>query len=145
MRLSAGQPAPEFEVADMNTGNPIRLADFRGHKLLISFHRYAACPFCNLHVHELSKVNEEFESYGLKVLALFRSGPERVLEQYASRDVPFAMGADPKLSAYKAYGIEESVLGMLVSFIHPRGLYATMKGFLPGKVDADVRSLPADF
>ncbi len=145
MRLSAGQAAPEFEVTDISTGKLIRLADFRGHKLLLSFHRYAACPFCNLHVHELSQCNEELERQGLKVVALFRSGPERTLEQYGSRDVPFQIAADPKLSAYRAYGIEQSLLGMLVSFIHPRGLVATLKGFFPGKVDADVRSMPADF
>lgn len=145
MRLSAGQAAPEFEVTDISTGKPIRLADFRGKKLLLSFHRYAACPFCNLHVHELSQSNEEFERNGLKVVALFRSGPDRTLEQYGSRDVPFQIAADPKLSAYRAYGIEQSLLGMLVSFIHPRGLYATLKGYFPGKVDAEVRSLPADF
>lgn len=145
MRLSAGQNAPDFEVTDVITGKPIRLGDFRGHKLLLSFHRYAACPFCNLHVHELSKTYAEFEKQGLKVLALFRSGPERTLEQYGSREVPFQIAADPKLSAYRAYGIEQSILGMLVSFIHPRGLYATLKGYFPGKVDADVRSLPADF
>jgi thioredoxin-dependent peroxiredoxin len=145
MRLSAGQAAPDFEVTDISTGKPITLSDFRGHKLLMSFHRYAACPFCNLHVHELSKRFEEFEEQGLKVLALFRSGPERTLEQYGARQVPFQIAADPKLSAYRAYGIEQSLLGMLVSFIHPRGLYATLKGFLPGKVDAEVRSLPADF
>ena len=145
MRLSAGQAAPDFEVTDINTGQPIKLADFRGHKLLLSFHRYAACPFCNLHVHELSESYAEFERFNLKVLALFRSGPERVLEQYGSREVPFPIGADPKLSAYRAYGIEQSLLGMLISFIHPRGLYATLKGFFPGKVDGDVRSMPADF
>ena len=145
MRLTEGQTAPEFEVTDINTGNPITLADFRGHKLLLSFHRYAACPFCNLHVHELSKAHADLEGLGLKIVALFRSGPDRTLEQYGSRDVPFQIAADPNLSAYRAYGIEKSLLGMLVSFIHPRGLYATMKGFLPGKVDAEVRSLPADF
>ena len=145
MRLSVGQAAPDFEVTDINTGKPITLADFRGHKLLLSFHRYAACPFCNLHIHELSKKYSEFEKQGLKVLALFRSGPDRTRDQYGSREVPFQIAADPKLSAYRAYGIEQSLFGMLVSFIHPRGLYATLKGFFPGKIDAEVRSLPADF
>ena len=145
MRLSPGQAAPDFEVTDIATGKPITLSNFRGQKLLLSFHRYAACPFCNLHVHELSKSYAEFEKHGLRVVALFRSGPERTLEQYGSRDVPFQIAADQKLSAYRAYGIEQSLLGMLVSFIHPRGLYATLKGFFPGKVDGEVRSLPADF
>jgi len=145
MRLSVGQAAPDFEVTDITSGAPIKLSDFRGHKLLVSFHRYAACPFCNLHIHELSQKYAEFEKQGLKVLAIFRSEPERVLEQYGSREVPFPIAADPGLGAYRAYGIEQSLLGMLISFIHPRGLYATFKGFFPGKVDGDVRSMPADF
>ncbi len=145
MRLRAGQSAPDFLVTDICSGLPIRLDDFRGFKLLLSFHRYAACPFCNLHVHELSSRYAEFESQGLKVLALFRSGVERTLEQYGGRKIPFQIGADPKLSAYRAYGIERSTLGMCVSFFHPRGLLAAAKGFWPGKIDADVRTLPADF
>jgi thioredoxin-dependent peroxiredoxin len=145
MRLRVGQSAPDFLVTDIRNGAPLRLADFQGSKLLLSFHRYAACPFCNLHVHELSSRHAEFESQGLKILALFRSGVERTREQYEGREVPFPIAADPQLSAYRAYGIERSTLGMCLSFFHPRGLLATAKGFFPGKIDADVRTLPADF
>ena len=52
MRLSPGQPAVDFSVTDI-FGNRISLADYRGKKLLLSFYRYAACPFCNYRVHEL--------------------------------------------------------------------------------------------
>lgn len=145
MRLRAGQSAPDFLVTDIHSGLPIRLDDFRGSKLLLSFHRYAACPFCNLHVHELNSRHAEFERLGLQVLALFRSGLDRTREQYEGREIAFPIGADPKLSAYRAYGIERSTLGMCLSFFHPRGLLAAAKGFWPGKIDADVRTLPADF
>jgi len=145
MRIQVGQTAPNFSVIDIGTGKAISLDDFRGDRLLLSFHRYAACPFCNLHVHELSQRYEFLTEHGLKVLALFRSGRARTLEQYISRDIPFQIAADPQLNAYQAYGIERSLLGMCLAFVHPRGLIATLKGFLPGKVDADVRSMPADF
>jgi len=145
MRLRIGQSAPDFLVTDIRSGLPIRLDDFRGSKLLLSFHRYAACPFCNLHLHELSSQYPEFESQGLKILALFRSGVERTTEQYEGREIAFQIGADPELSAYRSYGIERSTLGMCISFVHPRGLLAAAKGFWPGKIDADMRTLPADF
>ncbi len=145
MRLNPGQTAPDFEVTDIVTRNPVRLADFSGQRLLISFHRYAACPFCNLHIHELSKAYKDWEKLNLKILAIFCSLPDRLAEQYGSRAIPFQIAADPDLAAYHAYGIEKSTLGMLTSFVHPRGLVATLNGFLPGKIDGDVRWLPADF
>lgn len=145
MRVKVGQQAPDFEVVDISSGKPIRLADFAGSKLLISFHRYAACPLCNLHIHELSKNNAELEKQNLKVLAIFRSTAERTLDQYGSREVPFPIAVDPTLNAYRNYGIEYSTPGMLVSFIHPRAMWAFFTGNMPGKMDGDIRTLPADF
>jgi thioredoxin-dependent peroxiredoxin len=145
MRLREGGNAPNFEVIDVASGNPIRLSDFKGHRTLISFHRYAACPFCNLHIHELSQAYANFKNSDFKILAIFCSLPDRVAQQYASREVPFQIAADPNVAAYNAFGIEKSTLGMMASFVHPRGITATLKGFFPGKIDGDVRWLPADF
>ncbi len=145
MRLQSGQMAPTFQVIDVRTNEVLKLEDFKGSKLLLSFHRYAACPMCNLHIHELSKAYPELSSRGLKVIAIFRSSAQRTLEQYGAREIPFPIAVDIGLNAYRAYGIEYSTLGMLLSFIHPRGLIATLKGFFPGKIDGDVRTLPADF
>lgn len=145
MRLREGQAAPQFEVIDCQDRQILRLADFQGHWLWLSFHRYAACPFCNLHVHELTQRFNDLEARNVRIVALFRSEADRTTEQYGKRNVPFIIAADPTLTAYRQYGVEKSLLGMLVSFVHPRGLLATAKGFFPGKVDADVRTLPADF
>ena len=144
-RLNSGDPAPDFEVVEATSRRPIRLADFEGHPTLISFHRYAACPFCNLHIHELSKEFPRLQASGLKILAIFSSLPDRLADQFISREVPFPIASDPRLLSYDAYGIEKSTVGMLASFVHPRGLVATLKGYLPGKIDGDVRWLPADF
>lgn len=146
MRLKAGQAAPDFSVTDINDGvTAICLKNFVGHKLLLSFHRYAACPLCNLHIHELSKNYPFFAEHNLRVLALFQSTAERTRDQYGSRKVPFHIAVDPEAVAYNAYGIEYSTAGMLASFIHPRAAYAFFSGNMPGKIDADVRILPADF
>jgi thioredoxin-dependent peroxiredoxin len=145
MRVKTGQNAPDFRVTDIKTQQILRLENFSGRKLLVSFHRYAACPMCNLHIHELSQSYEALSKLGLEILAIFRSSAERTLEQYGGREVPFPIAVDLDLNAYRAYGIEYSTAGMLLSFVHPRGLIATLKGFLPGKIDGDVRTLPADF
>ena len=41
--LDVGAPAPDFEVTD-HRGNTVRLADFRGKKLLIWFYPKADTP-----------------------------------------------------------------------------------------------------
>ena len=52
MRLQAGQAAPDFLRPDIG-GKTIRLSDYRGRYLLLSFYRYASCPFCNLRVNNI--------------------------------------------------------------------------------------------
>lgn len=144
MRLKPGEMAPEFELSDLN-GHPVRLQDFAGRRMLISFHRYAACPLCNLHIHELTQAWPELKSHGLAVVAIFMSGQERVHDQYESRAVPFPILADPERTAYDKYGVESSIPGMLASFVHPRAMKAFFSGFMPGRIDADTTTLPADF
>ena len=112
MRLKPGDVAPSFEVTDL-AGVVHRLDDYRDKRLLLSFHRYAACPLCNLHIHELAKEYETLRAGGLSLLAIFMSGPDRLADQYESRSVPFPIAADPEQKMYKAYGVEFSVVGML--------------------------------
>ncbi len=130
MRLKPGENAPAFELSDLN-GHLVRLQDFAGQRMLISFHRYAACPLCNLHIHELTQAWPELKSHGLAVVAIFMSGQERVYDQYESRSVPFPILADPERTAYDKYGVESSIAGMLASFVHPRAMKAFFSDLCP--------------
>lgn len=144
MRLSVGDAAPDFRITD-TTGTVHSLQDYAGRRLLLSFHRYAACPMCNLHIHELTSAWPQLKERGLDVLAVFMSGSGRLADQFAARDVPFPLAADPERRMYDAYGVESSLVGMLKSFVHPRAMKAFFSGFFPGRIDGDTRTLPADF
>jgi thioredoxin-dependent peroxiredoxin len=144
MRLADGDPAPDFTIVD-TTGVTRRLEDYRDSRLFLSFHRYAACPMCNLHIHELTEQWNALQQSGLHVLAIFMSGSERLDDQYQARDVPFPLAADPDRSMYDAYGVEYSLTGMLTAFVHPRAMKAFFSGFMPGRIDANTLTLPADF
>ena len=72
MRLQPGQAAPDFTVTDF-TGVTRTLSDYRGKKVLLSFYRYASCPFCNLRIHQLRQKAAEWEGQGLVMLAVFQS------------------------------------------------------------------------
>ena len=144
MRLKVGAAAPAFSVVDIE-GRPRSLADYRGRRLLLSFYRYAACPYCNLRVHQLRARAEAWAAQGLHTLAFFQSPPERVSRIVAKGAAPFPLVADPDRRIYARYGIESSTLGFIAGFVHPKALVALGRGFMPGKMEGDKRLLPADF
>jgi thioredoxin-dependent peroxiredoxin len=79
---------------------------------MLSFSRFAACPFCNLRVHELVTRFDELGSH-FSAVAVFDS-PLDNLQRYASRHrAPFPILADPANVYYRAFAIERSIPGML--------------------------------
>ena len=144
MRLEIGATAPPFEVVD-TTGTTRRLEDYRGQRLLLSFYRYAACPYCNLRIHELTQRYEELAADGLQFLAFFQSDSDRVARIVGKQKVPFPLIGEPEREVYARYGVESSTLGYVAGFLNPKALVALAKGFMPGKMEGDKRLLPADF
>ena len=146
MRLQPGDPARHFEVQDI-FDKRIRLSDYEGRKLMLSFYRYASCPLCNLRIHQLIGRYAEFQSRGLDMLAFFQSPRASIQKYVGRRDAPFAIVADPDRTVYRQYGVESSWMGFFMAGITklPHLLKATAKGFLPGKMEGDTALVPADF
>lgn len=145
MKLSPGAQAPSFELTDLH-GQPVSLAGFRGRKLLLSFYRYASCPFCNLRVHQLSQRAPAWQAQGLDLVAVFQSPRESILEHAGAEPRPFAILPDPQRGLYRAYGVEGSWGGFLKAGLQVGKLAAALKeGFLPGRLEGEVNMVPADF
>ena len=143
-RITVGEQARDFSVIDMN-GVTHRLENYRDRFLLLSFYRYAACPLCNLRVHELSQHRATFERMGLRSLLIFQSPAKSMRRHLERRPMPFPVVADPERRVYATYGLESSVAGFMVAMVHPRSVLALIKGFMPGKMEGDKLLLPADF
>lgn len=145
MKLSPGVQAPAFSLPDLY-GKPVSLEAFRGRKVLLSFYRYASCPFCNLRVHQLSQRAPEWQARGLDLVAVFQSPRESILEYAGSEPRPFAILPDPGRGLYRQYGVEGSWGGFLKAGLQVGKLAAAMKeGFMPGKMEGDINMVPADF
>lgn len=145
MKLSVGAQAPSFTLPDLH-GQVIGLEQFRGRKLLLSFYRYASCPFCNLRVHQLSKQAPAWQVRGLDLVAVFQSPRESILEYAGSEARPFAILPDPERGLYRQYGVEGSWGGFLKAGLQLGKVAAAMKeGFMPGKMEGDINMVPADF
>jgi thioredoxin-dependent peroxiredoxin len=146
MRLQAGQGAPDFLRPDIG-GKTIRLSDYRGRYLLLSFYRYASCPFCNLRVHELMQHLVEFDQRGLSLVAVFQSAREGIREHVGKQRPPFPIIPDPGHSMYRSYRVETSLQGLLLGLTLGMGkaLKAMGQGFLPGRMEGSITLVPADF
>jgi thioredoxin-dependent peroxiredoxin len=149
MRLQAGSPAPRFEVEDV-WGNPIRLRDFAGQPVLLSFLRNAACAVCNLRVHQLIERYPAYQRAGLVIVAVFESPPARVHAQVGRQDVPFPLVGDPQAKLYDRYGVETSEAKVAATIARPEMQpiveAAAALGFpLIREDDSNFSRIPADF
>ena len=114
---------------------------------MLSFFRFASCPFCNLRMHELTT---KFKELGgdFTIVAIFDS-PLDNLQQHATRhQPPFPVLADEDNVCYKRYGIEYSLAGVLKGMLGrmPTLLNAMfVKGYIPLVIKGRMTTMPADF
>jgi thioredoxin-dependent peroxiredoxin len=127
----------------------VRLADYAGRVLLLSFLRYASCPMCNLRVRELRSAYPALRARGVEVAVVFHSPARSILRHAGRHDPPFPLIADPDRRLYAAYGVERSWPRLAMSVVLPPFLLAAAKasalGYWGGRVDGEWARLPADF
>lgn len=143
--LTPGQPAPLFNHLDL-FGKRVTLNQFSGKKVLLSFFRGAACPFCNLRVRELILNYEELGKRNIEVLAVFHSSPEEIFKFAGKQKAPFPILPDPTFSLYQVYDIESSLWGKLKTMGNlPKVWKMMFGGFFNLNSMSDPNTLPADF
>ena len=150
MRLLAGQKAPQFDVLDVD-GRRITLQDYRGVFLLLSFYRFAGCPFCNARMWRLAQKASEYLKQGLHLLACIDSSLERVDLEQDRAQYPFPLIAGLGDELYQKYGIESSLPLAIKGLLTRPGtlLKARSKHYsswIPHpQLDGSFGRLPADF
>jgi thioredoxin-dependent peroxiredoxin len=107
MFIQPGTPAPDFQVQD-NFGNQIKLQDYAGKWLLLSFLRNGACAMCNLRVHQLIQKFPALQAQNLEIITVFESPSSSISQFVGKQDAPFPIVADPTAKLYALYGVESS-------------------------------------
>jgi peroxiredoxin len=111
----------------------------------LQFRRFAGCPICTLHMHELTRRHDEIRSAGVNEVVVFHSSSD-ALRRYQA-DLPFAVVADPDRKLYKEFGVEASLRATL----HPRAMLAAARGMRWSKASGAIGrgenhfGKPADF
>ncbi|MBC7921663.1 MAG: redoxin domain-containing protein [Ferruginibacter sp.] len=112
-QLKPGQTAPEFCATNV-AGKTVRLSDYRGKTVLLTFQRNVGCPVCNLRFHALEQHRTDLRAKGIEVLAVYESAAVTT-KQYLGGQTPYAqLIPDPEQKLYALYGAERS-FGKLLS------------------------------
>jgi thioredoxin-dependent peroxiredoxin len=148
MKLTNHLQAPDFTVNDIY-GKTIKLLDLKGKKIHIGFFRNVNCPFCNLRVHQLSKLSAQLKSNGVEMIYFFESKPEVIRRSSFHEGIsPIPLIGDPERKIYTLYGVENSVRKM-ISTVFTKGALNDFKAGkalnLPHDKEATQSLMPADF
>jgi peroxiredoxin len=143
--IKVGDPAPAINTTDV-WGNKISVPE-KDKWIFLSFHRFAACPFCNLRTAELLRHYEQFKKRNIEIVSVWPSDKDSLLRHAGSDKMPFPMLSDKNKHIYKAYGVTESSwVGAVRLLLHPQLMVKAIKNKQKNiEVDADPKLMPASF
>lgn len=112
MSLEVGKPAPGFEAKDQN-GNIIKLADFKGRKVVLYFYPKDNTPGCTAQACNLRDNYEALQKAGYIVLGVSSDSEKSHQKFIEKQNLPFPLIADEDLKVHEAYGtwVEKSMYG----------------------------------
>lgn len=102
-RLEAGDKAPNFNVLDQD-GKKVKLADFKGQKVILYFYPAAATPGCTKEACDFNDNLNPFKKAGYTVLGISPDAIEKLAKFKANQKLNFSLLSDPELEVHKTYG-----------------------------------------
>lgn len=146
MRKSIGHPIDNIHLPAID-GTDFQLDQIQGKRFMLSFFRFAACPFCNLRIHELASRFGEFGE-NFSIVAIFDSSLENLRRHAQRHHASFPILADEHNVYYREYGVERSLSGTLkgAALNMPTVLHALfIKGYWPSSFGGKLTTMPANF
>jgi peroxiredoxin Q/BCP len=116
VRLQPGDVAPDFTLSD-DTGASVRLADFRGRRVVLYVYPAAMTPGCTTQACDFRDSLDALHAAGIEVLGLSPDKPDKLAKFRARDHLTFPLLSDPDkttLTAYGAWG-EKQLYGKTVT------------------------------
>lgn len=102
--LTAGTPAPDVSLLDQD-GNPVKISDFKGKKVLFYFYPKAMTPGCTVQAQGLRDIKAELDAHNVVVLGA-SIDPVKRLGKFIERDeLNFTLLSDEDHSAADQFGV----------------------------------------
>jgi peroxiredoxin Q/BCP len=110
--IEPGQPAPDFELPDQD-GNPVRLSDLRGRRVVLYFYPKADTPGCTTQACGIRDHSADYEAAGATVLGVSPDPVKAVKKFHDKQSLGFTLLADEDHAVAERYGVwvEKSMYG----------------------------------
>jgi thioredoxin-dependent peroxiredoxin len=103
-QLSVGAPAPDFELPS-DTGETVKLSDFRGKRVVLYFYPKDDTPGCTTQACGFRDHHLEIEEKNAVVLGVSPDGVKSHQKFKTKFDLPFMLLADEDHKVAEAYGV----------------------------------------
>lgn len=112
MKLKPGDLAPDFAVNDQN-GNPVKLSDFKGKKVVLYFYPKDNTPGCTAESCNLRDNYQVLQKAGYEVLGVSKDNEKSHVKFIDKYELPFTLLADTEFDIHKKYDtwVEKSMYG----------------------------------
>jgi peroxiredoxin Q/BCP len=104
MAVKEGDKAPGFELENQD-GEPVKLSDFAGRKVVLYFYPKADTPGCTTQACGIRDRGSEYEAAGAVVLGVSPDDPSKLRAFADKYDLPFTLLADAGHELAEAYGV----------------------------------------
>jgi peroxiredoxin Q/BCP len=110
--LKPGDTAPSFELIS-DTGDAVRLDDFKGKRVIVYFYPKANTPGCTKQACAIQDIGPQIEDAGVSVIGISPDPPEKLAKFRTKYGLGFILASDPEHKAAEAYGAwgEKSMYG----------------------------------
>ena len=114
-RLEVGDKAPAFSLPDAD-GNTVKLADYKGRKVIVYFYPAASTPGCTKQACDFRDNLSELNGAGLDLIGISPDKPAKLAKFRDAEKLTFPLLSDPDrevLTAWGAFG-EKTMYGKTV-------------------------------
>lgn len=100
-----GSTVPDVAVKNID-GKNVKLRDIVKEKpTILVFYRGGWCPYCNKHLADLKKIEDDLSKEGYQVFAISADRPDLLKKTLDKNELTYTLLSDAPMAAAKAFGI----------------------------------------
>lgn len=102
--LQPGDAAPVFELIS-DEGQPVKLTDYRGRRVVLFFYPKADTPGCTTQACGFRDNFPRIEAGDATVIGLSPDSPQKLAKWKVNQNLPYTLVSDPDHQVAEAYGV----------------------------------------